>query len=128
MTVDWKLAAAAALGGALGSLARYIGSLATGPISEVLPWGTILINIAGSFVIGLAAGAGARLPDPWRVFVMVGFCGGFTTFSAFSLQTFDLLREGALGRAGMNVATSVLLCLLGTALGFWAMRAAAPAA
>ena len=129
MTVDWKLAAAAAVGGALGSLARDMGSLATAPISEVLPWGTILINIAGSFVIGATASAtaGGRLgvPEIWRVFVMVGLCGGFTTFSAFSLQTFDLLREGAMVRAGLNVALSVALCLAGTAAGYAAVRALA---
>lgn len=126
MTIDWRLALAATVGGAIGSLARYLGSLATAPISEVLPWGTILINIAGSFVIGAAAAATPAsrlgLPEVWRVFVMVGVCGGFTTFSAFSLQTLDLVREGAIGRAGLNVLLSVALCLAGTALGYSTLR------
>lgn len=110
------------LGGALGSLARYLLSVWAAPISGSLPWGTIGINIAGSFIIGffgtltLAAG---RFPvsDNLRLLVMVGICGGFTTFSSFSLQTLDLLRAGAVTRAALNVALSVLLCVAAVALG-----------
>ena len=111
-----------ALGGALGTLARFGLGLLAAPISTSLPWGTILINIAGSFVIGffgtltLASGRYA-LSEPLRLFVMVGVCGGFTTFSSFSLQTLDLLRGGATARAGLNVALSVVLCLLAVAAG-----------
>ncbi len=111
-----------ALGGAIGTVARYLLALAAAPISGSLPWGTILINIAGSFLIGffgtltLAQGRYA-VPETGRLFVMVGVCGGFTTFSSFSLQTLDLLRAGALGRAAVNVAASVLLCLAAVALG-----------
>ena len=111
-----------ALGGAIGTVARYLLALAAAPISGSLPWGTILINIAGSFLIGffgtltLAQGRYA-VPETGRLFVMVGICGGFTTFSSFSLQTVDLLRAGALGRAAVNVAASVLLCLAAVALG-----------
>lgn len=111
-----------ALGGALGSVARYWVALWALPISRALPWGTILINIGGSFAIGffgtltLAHGR-YPAPDTARLFFMVGICGGFTTFSSFSLQTLDLLRSGALGRALLNVALSVLLCLGAVALG-----------
>ena len=111
-----------ALGGALGSVARYwIASWAL-PISRHLPWGTIGINIAGSFVIGFFGTLtleGGRHPAPeWaRLFVMVGLCGGFTTFSSFSLQTLDLLRGDAWGRALGNVGLSVLLCLAAVAAG-----------
>ncbi len=111
-----------ALGGALGSVARYWIAVWALPISRQLPWGTIGINVAGSFIIGFFATLtleGGRHPAPeWvRLFVMVGICGGFTTFSAFSLQTLDLLRGDAWGRALANVAFSVLLCLAAVAAG-----------
>ena len=110
------------LGGAVGTLGRYALALALAPISASLPWGTIVINIAGSFVIGFFSTltlAHGRYPAPenLRLFVLVGVCGGFTTFSSFSLQTLDLLRAGALGRAAVNVAASVALCLASVALG-----------
>lgn len=111
-----------ALGGALGSMARYALGLAAAPISQSLPWGTILINILGSFVIGFFGTltlANGRFPvsEPVRLLVMVGMCGGFTTFSSFSLQTLDLLRGDAVGRACVNIGISVLLCLLAVATG-----------
>ncbi len=111
-----------ALGGALGSVARYWIALWAVPLSRNLPWGTIGINIAGSFLIGFFGTLtleGGRHPAPeWaRLFVMVGICGGFTTFSSFSLQTLDLLRGGGWGRALANVAISVMLCLASVAIG-----------
>ena len=114
-----------ALGGALGSVARYWIALWALPISRTLPWGTILINVAGSFLIAffgtLTLQSGRHpLPETARLFVMVGFCGGFTTFSSFSLQTLDLLRSGATGRAMANVGASVLLCLVSVAAGHYA--------
>ncbi len=111
-----------ALGGALGSVFRHWVAVWALPISRQLPWGTIGINVVGSFIIGffgtLTLGSG-RYPasDGMRLFVMVGFCGGFTTFSSFSLQTFDLLRSDAWGRALANVGISVLLCLAAVAAG-----------
>ena len=112
------------LGGALGTLARYLVGLAAVPISQDLPWGTIIINIVGSFIIGFFGTltlAHGRFPssDNLRLFVMVGICGGFTTFSAFSLQTLDLLRAGAPSRAGINIVASVVLCILSVALGHY---------
>lgn len=111
-----------ALGGTLGSVARYWVALWAMPMSRSLPVGTIGINIAGSFLIGffgtLTLESGRHpMPETVRLFVMVGFCGGFTTFSSFSLQTLDLLRGGAWGRALLNVAFSVLLCLAFVAIG-----------
>jgi CrcB protein len=113
------------LGSALGGMARYWTSLAmirwTGP---EFPWGTILINVLGSFVIGLfgsLTGPDGRfdLPGEARLFVMVGLCGGYTTFSAFSLQTLDLMRDGSWGAALLNIGLSLLLCLAAVAAGFW---------
>ena len=113
------------LGGALGTLARYAISLFALPLSRELPWGTIFINVTGSFLIGFFGTltlAHGRYPmsENVRLFVMVGFCGGYTTFSAFSLQTLDLLRAGAFGRAAVNIGGSVLLCVCAVALGHWA--------
>ncbi len=111
-----------ALGGALGSVARYWLAVWALPVSRSLSWGTIGINVAGSFLIGFFGTltlANGRYPAPeWtRLFVMVGFCGGFTTFSSFSLQTLDLLRVGAWNRALANIAVSVMLCLASVAMG-----------
>jgi len=110
------------VGGALGSLARYLLSLVMLPVSRDLPWGTITINILGSFIIGFFGTltlAQGRFPvsENWRLFVMVGICGGFTTFSSFSLQTLDLMRSGAMVRAGLNIVLSVALCVAAVALG-----------
>ena len=113
-----------AFGGALGSLARFWVSealaLALGP---EFPWGTLLVNVSGSFVIGLAAGGSIGdtrlIATPFvRHFVMVGVCGGYTTFSAFSLQTVAMLQVGDLGRASLNVVASVAACLLATWAGY----------
>ena len=124
MPVSFTTCLIVLLGGALGSLARYLISVAALPISQSLPWGTIIINIVGSFIIGLFGTmtlAHGRFPasDNLRLFVMIGLCGGFTTFSSFSLQTLDLLRNGAVVRAAINIAASVVLCVLAVALGHY---------
>ncbi len=117
-----RIALVLALGGALGTLGRYGLSLLTLPISQATPWGTILINVLGSFLIGgfgtLTLSHGRfPLSEEARLFVMVGVCGGFTTFSSFSLQTLDLLRSGQTARALLNVTASVVLCVAAVALG-----------
>lgn len=110
------------LGGAVGTLFRYLVSILALPISGAMPWGTIIVNIAGSFIIGFFGTltlAHGRYPvsEEMRMFVMVGMCGGFTTFSSFSLQTLDLIRAGAMGRAAVNIALSVTLCVIAVAAG-----------
>lgn len=112
-----------AAGGAIGSVARYWISLLTMPLGRDLPWGTILINVGGSFAIsfvGVMTMATGRYPvsDIWRMAFMVGVCGGFTTFSSFSLQTLELLRMGAPVRAMANVGLSVALCLVAVMIGY----------
>ena len=110
------------LGSALGGLVRFSLGRATLGWNTYLPWTTIVINILGSFVIGFFGtltlnGSRYQASENVRLFVMVGLCGGFTTFSSFSLQTFDLARGGALWRAFANVALSLVLCLAAVALG-----------
>lgn len=114
-----------ATGGALGSVGRYwLSSAVTARVGESFPWGTLLVNVTGSFAIGLLAALtrteGHALASPAvRQFFMAGVCGGYTTFSAFSLQTLDLLTAGKWLAAGGNVLLSVLLCLVGVWLGYW---------
>ena len=115
-----------ALGGALGSVARAWLSLVMVRVTGAgFPWGTILINVAGSCVIGFfatltAGGSRYAVGNDARLFVMVGLCGGFTTFSSFSLQTFELLHDGRSSQALANIAMSVLLCLAAVAAGHMA--------
>jgi fluoride exporter len=111
-----------ALGSAIGGCLRYALGRAIVDNSTTFPWSTMLINILGSFVMGFfgtltLAGSRFAVPEPVRIFIMIGVCGGFTTFSAFSLQTYDLMRSGDWPRALANVALSVLLCLGAVALG-----------
>jgi CrcB protein len=112
------------VGSALGGLLRFaIGKLAI-PLDTGIgfPIGTVFINVIGSFVIGYFGTLtlhNGRYPvsENIRIFVMIGICGGFTTFSSFSLQTFDLARSGAWARALANIVLSVLLCVAAVAAG-----------
>jgi CrcB protein len=112
-----------AIGSALGGVARYWCSGATARlIGETFPWGTLLVNVIGSFIIGFFAtltGPDGRVyaGTPARQFVMVGLCGGYTTFSSFSLQTLNLLNDGEWFRAGGNIGLSVLCCMVAVWLG-----------
>ena len=112
------------IGGALGSMARYGMSILVARLcGETFPWGTLFVNVSGSFVIGFffaLTGTGGRLlvsPD-WRIFVTVGICGGYTTFSSLSLQTLLLLRGGEWLAASLNAFGSLALCLAAVWLGF----------
>ena len=111
-----------ALGSALGGMARLgCSDLMARWLGVRFPWGTLLVNVVGSFVIGFVAAFGGTerlLGQPTvTVFVMVGVCGGYTTFSAVSLQTLALAQDGAWLRAAANLLASVLLCLLAVVLG-----------
>ena len=112
------------LGSALGGMARYgCSGLAARYIGAAFPWGTLIVNVAGSLIIGflatLAVTDGRLLVSPdARAFLMIGVCGGFTTFSAFSIETLDLARDGDWLWAGANVVLSVVLCLLAVWLGY----------
>jgi len=119
MAVYWWVA----LGSAIGGVARYAMTRFLLPSTSThFPASTILINVLGSFVIGFfgtltVAGGRFAVPENYRMFVMVGVCGGFTTFSSFSLQSFDLMRSGMWGRALLNIGLSVVLCLMAVGMG-----------
>jgi CrcB protein len=112
-----------AAGGALGSLARYgVSDAFSRWFGETFPLGTLVANVSGSFAIGFLATLmgpeGRLLVNPeWRVFLLIGLFGGYTTFSSFSLQTLALAQSGEWMKAGANVLFSVLLCLLAVWLG-----------
>jgi CrcB protein len=112
-----------ALGGALGSVARYwCSGLVANAVGETFPWGTLIVNVSGSLLIGFTAtvsGPDGRflIPPEARQFMMVGILGGFTTFSSFSLQTLTLARDGEWLLAGANVVGSVVLCLIAVWVG-----------
>lgn len=120
------------LGGALGSMARFGCSLFLARLlGESFPWGTLFVNVTGSFIIGffftLTSTGGRLLVSPdWRIFVTVGICGGFTTFSSFSLQTLALVRDGQWLPAGLNVFGSLLLCMIAVWLGLVCANALNP--
>lgn len=112
-----------AIGGAIGCIGRFaISGLVAAGFGETFPWGTLVVNIVGSFIIGffgtLTAPDGRLfVTGNTRQMVMTGFCGGFTTFSSFSLQTLSLMRNGEYLYAGGNIIGSVTLCLFFVWLG-----------
>jgi fluoride exporter len=112
-----------ALGGAIGTVGRYwLSGVVAQVVGETFPWGTLLINVTGSFVIGFfgaLTGPDGRIfaSANTRQFVMTGICGGYTTFSSFSLQTLNLMNDGQTLYAGGYIVLSVVLCLVGVWLG-----------
>jgi CrcB protein len=115
-----------ALGGALGSVSRFwLNGLISEKFGVTFPWGTLAINVTGSFAIGIIGALAipeGRMDSQSRIFatqfLMIGVCGGYTTFSSFSLQTLNLANDGEWLYAGANILFSVVLCLLGVWLGF----------
>jgi len=116
-----------AAGGALGSVARFwISGLVAERLGKIFPWNTLVVNVTGSFIIGVIAvlaGDQGRIHPQARTFavqfLMIGICGGYTTFSSFSLATLNLLQDGEWLYALGNIALSVVVCLVGVWLG-WA--------
>jgi CrcB protein len=115
------------IGGAAGRILRFWlgGLIANTKIGAVFPVNTLVINITGSFVIGIFGAMTSpenRFNPHWRSMavqlLMVGLCGGYTTFSSFSLQTLNLVRDGEWLFAGLNVVLSVVLCLVGVWIGY----------
>jgi CrcB protein len=106
-----------ALGGALGSVARFgLSNLIASRYSGNFPIATLIVNVTGSLAIGYLA---ATTMNPLaRAFLMVGVCGGYTTFSAFSLQNLELLQNGNYGAAALNTILSVALCMGAVWVGF----------
>jgi CrcB protein len=112
-TLNSQLIIAVACGGALGSVTRYLVGIGSGKLFGIdFPWGTLIINITGSFLIGLFVGMFATrwdLPQAARVFLTVGICGGYTTFSTFSLDAYYLMERGQAVAAGAYMVGSVVL-------------------
>lgn len=110
-----------AAGGAIGSLCRFwMSSSIQSLIGKDFPYGTLSVNLTGSILIGmLYVLLGERIDTntALRMALIVGFLGGFTTFSAFSLETLNLFQDGQAGKAALNVLLSVCLCLAGCWLG-----------
>ncbi len=113
--------------GALGCLTRYyLSGWAYDLLGRSFPYGTLLVNILGAFIIGLVMEFGMRstlLPATLRIGLTIGFLGGLTTFSTFSYETFRLLEDGEFFVATANVLVSVIICLVFTWLGIHAARA-----
>lgn len=119
-----------ALGSALGGLGRFwLSGFVGRRVGERFPWGTMAVNVSGAFAIGLVAAAAASghgvfaTPGAWQ-FAVIGFLGGYTTVSSFSLQTLALAHAGEPMRAGGNILLSLVLCLGAVALGFGLGQAA----
>ncbi|NBB84451.1 MAG: fluoride efflux transporter CrcB [Alphaproteobacteria bacterium] len=110
------------LGGAIGAGARFwLDRWISHWADTAFPWGTLACNGLGSFAIGIAFAVLGSGPDAalWRLFLMTGLLGGFTTFSAFSMQTLILVRSGQTGAALLNAGASLLICLAACAVGGW---------
>jgi CrcB protein len=115
-----------ALGGALGSVGRFwLNGIVSRHFGETFPWGTMFINVTGSFVIGIIgalASPEGRMDSQSRAFavqfLMIGVCGGYTTFSSFSWQTLRLMQDREWLYAGGNVILSVTLCMIAVWLGW----------
>jgi len=110
-----------ALGGAIGAIGRYLVSTwAVDRWGTAFPYGTLIVNVSGSLLLGLAAGLVARgdgVSDNVRLLVGVGFCGAFTTFSTLAVETIGLAERGSMSAALLNVGVSNVVCLVAALVG-----------
>lgn len=115
-------------GGALGAALRFLlGRFAIHQLGPGFPWGTMTANLMGGLAMGILAGILARYGshnEGWRLFLGVGLLGGFTTFSAFSLETFDMIERGAISMAAGYALLSVIGSVAALFVGLWLVRAA----
>ncbi|MFL6352410.1 MAG: fluoride efflux transporter CrcB [Bryobacteraceae bacterium] len=115
------------LGAALGANLRYfVGQCVARLIPSSLPYGTLIINVTGSFILALFLVWTTErvLADPrWRLIIAVGFCGGYTTFSSYAYETFALFEQGQWLTCALNILANNVLCLSGTVLGAMLARA-----
>jgi CrcB protein len=129
--VSWQNASLVAVGGAIGSVLRWAVIVVAGArLGAAFPWGTMIVNVAGSFVIGvvaeLATGPIAGVSPAVRLFLATGICGGFTTFSTYSLDTLTLARDGSHLQAAAYLVASIVLGLVAAYLGIVAARLVGP--
>jgi fluoride exporter len=115
-----------AVGGAIGSVARYLVGVGSGKLFGLdFPWGTLIINVVGSTLIGVFAGLFALkwdAPQTLRVFLTVGICGGFTTFSTFSLDAYYLIERGQILASALYIVSSVVLSIGGLIAALYLIR------
>ena len=114
------------IGGCIGSIARYLVAVSmSGVISSSFPWATLIVNVAGCFLIGVifaVSDRGSLLSPEWRILLTTGFCGGFTTFSTFSYESLRLFQDGEYFYVSVYVLASVVMGLLATLLGIYLIR------
>ena len=124
--MQFSILLAVALGGALGSLARYsVASLVQNAASAGFPWGIFVVNISGGFIMGVLAELAAlklNFTPEVRAFLMVGVMGGYTTFSSFSLDSALLIERGAYASAAAYIAGSAVLSVVALFAGLWIVR------
>ncbi|MCI2418764.1 fluoride efflux transporter CrcB [Saccharopolyspora sp. K220] len=112
------------VGAVIGAPLRYLTDRAVQRRHDsVFPWGTLMVNLAGSLLLGCLAGAGTALPEPAMALIGVGFCGALTTYSTFSYETLRLVEEHAYFYAVLNVVVSVIAAVGAAFLGFTAVHA-----
>lgn len=113
-------------GGAIGAGLRYLSTIGfTRLLGKDFPYGTLFVNVSGSLLIGLLSGlfmSKGNLNEEWRLLLVTGVLGAFTTFSAFSLETFTLFDQGDIARALLNVFFNVILCLVAVWAGMMIAR------